>query len=209
MVKMAYVIAGIALVLVLLGAGVFAYEQGMVPGVSQASPNPSAIITMPTSGEKVTAFQALAQVESDKQVKDWETSTANVSVTMISTDSSEEGLSDLWTINYVSDSGNVQVKLDNGSIFLTKADAGQGIPVSAQRITTTGLIDSDDASHIAQNTISATGVTPKDLASVKLTARSPGSFVWNLNYVLTNGGGYYIVRIDASNSSVLGSAQVD
>ena len=206
MVKKAYIIAGIALVVVLLAVGAFVYEQGMVPGGSQASPSPTASTAF-VPGQQVTAFEAMALAESNGQFKDWKDGKTNVSVTLISSNFCGNGKSDRWTVDYASDSSNAVVNLDNGSISVAQADAGQGIPPLAQRITTTGIQDSDKACSIAQDTLNDAGVYSKGLASVKLTAKSPGTYVWDVSYTLTNGG-YYVVRIDASNGTVVGSDQV-
>jgi hypothetical protein len=206
MVKKVYLIAGVALVAVLLVIGAFAYEKGIGSGTNQVSPSPTVAAVNLTAGEEVTAFHALAFAESDQQVTDWETGKDNVSITMISSDFCDRGFSDRWTISYVSDTMDVVVKLDNGTIYVTQPETSQGIPQQAQRITTTGLIDSTNASSIAIGTMNKAGLYPKGLASAKLTAKASGTYVWDLSFSLENGG-YYIIRIDASSGNVIGSDQ--
>lgn len=208
MVKMAYVIAGVALVAVLLIVGAFAYEKGIGSGTSPVSPTPTVAAAVNlTAGEEVTAFQALEDIESDQQVKDWETGKANVSITMISSDFCDNGMSDRWSVSYVSDTMDATMKLDNGTIIVTPSGASQGVPLQAQRITTTGLIDSGDASSIALETMNEAGQYPNGRASAKLTAKSSGNYAWELSYSLRDGG-YYIIRIDAASGNVTGNDQL-
>jgi len=206
MVKMGYVIAGVALVVVLLAVGAFVYENSTGTGASQVSPSPTAAAVNLTDDKEVTAFQALELLENDQQTKDWKAGKTNVTVTMISSDFCDNGWSDRWTVNYVSDTMDAVAKLDNGTVYVTPEGASQGVPLQAQRITTTGLIDSDDACSIALNTMNEALRYPSGPASAKLTAKSSGNYVWDLSYSLENGGNY-IIRIDAASGNVTGSAQ--
>jgi hypothetical protein len=206
MVKRGYVIAGVALLVVLLAAGAFVYENSLGTGVSQVSPSPTVAAVNLTADIEVTAFQALELLESDQQTKDWKAGKTNMTITMISSDFCDDGRSDRWTVNYVSDTMDAVAKLDSGTVYVTPEGASQGVPLQAQRITTTGLIDSDEACNIALNMMNEALQYPSGPASAKLTAKSSGNYEWDLSYSLENGG-YYIIRIDAASGNVTGSAQ--
>jgi hypothetical protein len=206
MVKMAYLIAWVALVVVLAIIGAVVYYQGDVPGLTAtASPPPSSDSGLVGSNGTVTALRALSIAESNTNVKTWKAGNKNVSIGQISSDFCTDGLSSTWTITYASDTEEATAHVENMTM------AGITVTKSTERlypvhiVPVDGLIDSAGAFDIASGPRKNVGVRTIGPASAALVFKASGAPIWDINYPL-DGGGSYIVRIDASSGSITESA---
>lgn len=204
MVKMAYIIAGIVLVVVLAIAGAVVYYHGDL-----APKGPLAVVQPADNavGETkvaLTALQAFSIADGATGVKSWKAGAKNVSVAQVSTDFLAGGMSGTWTITYASDSEEAAAHVENGvmcGMTVTKMPERlypvQNTPIS-------GLIDSTRASDIAGQAMAKADVSSTGPASATLAFKASGAPIWDFNYPID--GGSYIVRIDAQGGSVTESA---
>lgn len=207
MVKMAYIIIGIALVAALSMTGAVIYRySGIAEPANVSTPTPEPNVTLNGSGGTVTALQAFTIADNDAGVKAWEAGKSNVSLARVSADSCDAGLSDNWTLAYASDSGEVSVHVVNASVAgISPVETPERLyPMQTVQIDT--LIDSDRACSISSEAMANAGMSASGPASARLAFGAGGVPVWDLSYPV--GQGYYIVRMDASSGTIIGSAVV-
>ena len=180
MVKMAYIIAGIALVVALAIVGAVIYYQGDVPGFNAIAPLiSSSDNAFGRSNGTVTALQAFSAADNNVNVKNWKAGNKNVSIAQISSDFCADGLSSTWTVTYASDTDEAAAHVENGTmrgVTITKTPERlypiQNTPVN-------GLIDSPRAFEIAAGAMMNAGVNTIGPASATLarsTLRNSGGW---------------------------------
>jgi uncharacterized protein YpmB len=201
MVKITYIITGVAIVIVLAILGAVAYYH---PGSSNTPVSTPMAAANETNG-MITAFGALSMSDSDTDIISWKASNKNGSVAEISSDFCTDGLSDTWAVTYASDTGEATVHIANATIIgVTTLDTSEST-FPYQKLMTDKLMDSNVACGIASKYITDNGEVINGEASVTLTLKASGAPIWDMNYPVMTG--YYILRIDASSGKVTETAR--
>jgi hypothetical protein len=232
MVKIQYVAIAILAVLVIAAVGAIVYENNSnstgsgagtiqatasstasANGSAQATPAAGAsaipIIGNSTNnvknGSQVTAFNALSVVDSDPSVVEWKSQRTNVSVTDISSEECEDGLSSTWSITYISDGEQAQLIYDNGAVSsITKSEIPAGALLPPTMVTGS-LMDSYTAYGTAIVNLTSMNQTPVGPASMELSPGTGNTSFWDVIYPIENG--YYLVRLNAADGQVIASTQ--
>ncbi len=193
------------------------YDNGIFTGLNggttiQITPLPTTAIS--TTGESsvnevttspVTAFDALSVVNADASVAAWKSQRTNVSVSDITSQDCENGLSSTWSITYISDGEQAQVIYDAGAVsnmFKTELQDGILLPPT---IVTSSLIDSDRACLIAMGNLTSMSEISTGPASIELSPAAQNTSVWDVIYPLSNGS--YMVRLNAADGQIISGTQ--
>ena len=154
--------------------------------------------------KQVTAFQALTIVENDANMTEWKSTKKNVYMTDISSESCDKGLSSNWIVTYVLDSQEALVQVDDGliSVNMTMATSSDS---RSPKLNDTGLIDSDKAISIADGMVSSAQKVRTGPPSIELIMGEGSVPMWDIMYPVQDG--QYLLRLNAMNGQLVGSAQ--
>lgn len=209
MVKLEYILVAVLAVLVVAGIGYFAYDQGMLKGITgenlnNATPTAPAVSDEETViSQPVSALTALSIVEGNSKFKNWKTGKTNVFVTDITSEASTGGLSATWAITYVTDGEQAIVMYNSGQVLnIIKSPLQTNVSL-IPGVTTGSVIDSDRAYALAAANLTAQNTTTGDQASIELSPGAQNTSNWDVIYRVTDG--YYLVSLDSVTGSVLES----
>jgi hypothetical protein len=142
-----------------------------------------------------TAFDALSVSSADPTVKAWISGKKIVYVASISSDFCVDGLSDMWTVSFASDDGQIMACVVQGEVV----DARQSVSSPQQGLDPSKAIDSVEIWQKVMNEIQADGSEMPQVASMALKVAG-GSPRWDVSYEVSDG--FHIVRVDAGNGTV-------
>ena len=197
---LAAIIALFTLALALYGAG--ALLLGDKPAAPASAANETGRVLIGPDDQAATgadtmqtAFDSLTVSSADPTVKAWITSKKTVYVSSISSDFCENGLSDMWTITYASDDGQIMACVVKGTVV----DARKTVTSPQQGLDLSKVIDSVEIWQKVANEIQAEGGEMPGVWSMALKVAG-GSPRWDVSYQASDG--YHIVRVDAGNGTV-------
>jgi hypothetical protein len=197
---LAAIIALFTLAVALYGAS--ASLLGQAPAAQAHDGNETGNVT-PAAGEPVTAgpeimktaFGALSVSSADPAVQGWMADKKIVYVASISSDFCNEGLSDVWTVTYASDDGQIIACVVRGEVV----EPRQSFSSPQQGLDPGKAIDSPEIWQKVAGEILASGTEAPQPVSMTLKV-SGGQPRWDVSYGAVDG--YHIVRVDAGNGTV-------
>lgn len=211
MIKIEHIIVALVAVLAVAGIGYVAYDQGLLKGVMgeksiNVTPTPLTVMDDETIiSQPVSALTALSTVEGSSKFKNWKAGKADAFVTGISSESCNGGLSNIWTITYVSGSEQAVVLYDSGRILNIIKSPIQGEVSQMPKLISGSVMDSNKASDIASANLTARGKVATGLASFELAPGAQNTSNWDVIYRITDG--FYMIRLDSASGNVLESTQ--
>jgi uncharacterized protein YpmB len=205
MVKKVYAITIAVIIIALLIAGIAVYELGINTSSDKgtnttATPVPALKSNNVTFlSEPVSAFQAIAIADNNATVAGW-ISGKNAYLTDVMSEICVQGLSKTWMLTYNVGDQQASVLVSNGAVSDISTTNGA---VQSPKITTTSLLDSDKAINISQTAIEAADQVTTGPVTMEIMPGAQNTPIWDVTYKVQ--GGYYLVRLNATDGAITGS----
>jgi hypothetical protein len=203
---LAAVIALFTLAIALYGAG--ALLLGQRPAAPAMAANETGNVTIATDDQATagadtmkTAFDALSVSSADPAVKAWIAGKKIVYVASISSDFCEEGLSDMWTVTFASDDGQIMACVVQGEVVDTRLSVSS----PQQGLDPSKAIDSVKIWQKVASEIQSDGGEWPEVSSMTLKVAG-GSPRWDVSYETSDG--FHIMRVDAGNGTITDKATI-